>query len=128
MDQRGDRGELRTFAYDGSCPFGGSVAKRQAGRRIVWCSYRRRVLRRIDVSPGERCLKNRAGRTGRTIETTTLCLARHPMADAASPSVRSGRDFARGVLGVTRPCREFKTQFSVRRLWQGETPSSRSFL
>src|SRR5207249_4667051 len=125
MDQRGDRGELRTFAYDRSCPFGGSVAKRQAGRWIVWCSHRRRFLRRIDVSSGERCLKNRAGRT---IETTTLCLARHPMADAAPPSVWSGRDFAGGVLGVTRPCREFKTQFSVRRLWQGETPSSRSFL
>ena len=31
-----------------------------------------------------------------------LCLARHPMANAASPSVRRGRDFARGVFSAAR--------------------------
>jgi len=37
-----------------------------------------------------------------TIETTRLCLALHPMAHAASPSVRSSRDFAARVFSAAR--------------------------
>jgi hypothetical protein len=65
----------------------------------------------------EATLGKRLRCAGRTIETTTLCFARYPMAHATSPSVRSDRNFARGVPGVKMPgCPQSRSLCHVQRM------------
>src|SRR6266567_4447981 len=59
---------------------------------------RRRLFRRIDVSPGQGRFQSRAGGPGRTPTCEDVRSARHAMAYTASRAIRRNRNFAHSLF------------------------------
>src|SRR4030095_7980841 len=79
MDYSGDARGVRQVARFGLCSFRRDLAPRQIGRRALWRVAWKGILRRIDVSPTDRCIESCVGNAGR--KTKTLGFPLHRLAN-----------------------------------------------
>ena len=79
LDQRRDHRELRALHEHGIAHSVETWLGDRAGRRALRRGAGRRVLRRVDVSPGDRRVEGRARRARRAAARARLRAARHPV-------------------------------------------------